>query len=125
MLIRLNILAALLTLLPAYGCVSTGAREITDPARTARLESGKSTQAEVAALLGFPAIVTYSAEKQETWEYYYVTEYPTALDFVPVVNSLAGSNQTTRVLTVSYDRQGVVQNFQKSRLAGKAAVYPY
>jgi len=55
-----------------------------------------------------------------------VTEYPTAVDFVPVVNSLSpGFKQSTRVLTVSYDRQGVVQNLQKSQLSGPAAVYPY
>jgi hypothetical protein len=125
MLTWFKILAASLTLMLASGCVSTGAREITSDAKTARLETGKSTQAEVTALLGFPAIVVYGAERQETWEYYYVTEYPTAIDFVPALNSLAPGRQTTRVLTISYDRHGVVQDLQKKLLVGQASLYPY
>ena len=91
-----------------------------------RLETGKSTKAEVTALLGFPVLVTYGRKGEETWNYYYVTEYPQAVDFVPVMNSLSpGFKQTTRVLTVSFDRQGLVQNLQKSRTTGKAEIYPY
>ena len=39
---------------------------------------GKSTKAEVTARLGFPALVTYGRKGAETWDYYYVTEYPQA-----------------------------------------------
>ena len=114
------------TLLLTPACVSTGVKEITDPGRTAKLETGKSTKAEVTALLGFPTIVTYGQERQETWDYYYVTEYPTAIDFVPVVDALTpGFNQTSRVLTVTFDRKGVVRNLQRQQLAGKAERYPY
>ncbi len=76
-------------LLLGYGCVATGSQEINAAGRTAGIEAGKSTQAEVSALLGFPAIVTYGEKGQETWNYYYVTEYPTATDFIPVVDGLA------------------------------------
>ena len=113
-------------LLTVSACVSTGVREITQPATLGRLETGKSTQAEVTACLGFPALVTYGRKGAETWDYYYVTEYPQAVDFVPVAAALApGFNQTTRVLTVSFDRQGLVQNLQQSRTTGKAEIYPY
>lgn len=122
----LKIASILIASSTLYACVSTGAREITRPATTDQLEATRSTKVEVTALLGFPAIVTYGQKGEETWDYYYVTEYPTPIDFVPVVNALApGFNQTTRGLTVSFDRQGVVQNLQPSRLAGKAKVYPY
>jgi outer membrane protein assembly factor BamE (lipoprotein component of BamABCDE complex) len=108
------------------GCVSTGSHEITEPGRTARIEAGKSTQAEVSALLGFPAIVTYGEKGQESWNYYYVTEYPTATDFIPVVNGVvSGFQQNTKVLTLTFDRQGVAQNLQRSQVAGKPEVYPY
>ena len=73
-------------LLVGYGCVATGSLEITEAGRTAGIEAGKSTQAEVSALLGFPAIVTYGEKGQETWNYYYVTEYPTTTDFIPVAD---------------------------------------
>lgn len=122
----LNIIVVFFALLAVSACVSTGAREITQPDTTGKLESGKSTKAEVAAWLGFPALVTYGQKGAETWNYYYVTEYPQAVAFVPVLNALSpGFKQTTRVLTVSFDRQGLVQNFQESRTTGKAEVYPY
>ena len=122
----LKIFAVFLALMLAPACVSTGAREITHTESTGRLETGKSAKAEVTALLGFPAIVTYGQKGEETWDYYYVTEYPTAIDFVPVVNALTpGFNQTTRGLTVSFNRQGVLQNLQLSRTSGQAEVYPY
>lgn len=113
-------------LLMVSACVSTGAREITQPATLGRLEAGKATKAEVTASLGFPALVNYGPKGAETWHYYYVTEYPQAVDFVPVMNSLsAGFKQTTRRLTVSFDRQGLVQNLQMSRTTGQAEIYPY
>ena len=112
--------------LAVSACVSTGAMEITEPQRTGGLEAGKSTKAEVSARLGFPAIITYGQKGEETWDYYYVTEYPGAADFVPLAVALAnGFNQTTRVLTVSFNRQGLVQNLQPGRTAGKAEVFPY
>ena len=73
-------------LLAVSACVSTGAREITQPDTLGRLETGKSTKAEVTALLGFPVLVSYGRKGEETWDYYYVTEYPQAVDFVPVTN---------------------------------------
>jgi len=116
----------LLALLTVAACVSTGPGEIARPAVTDRLEAGKSTKGEVAAALGFPALVTYGPQGAETWDYYYVTEYPTPVDLVPVVNALSpGMNQGTKVLTVSYDLQGVVQNLQKSQLSGRAGTNPY
>jgi outer membrane protein assembly factor BamE (lipoprotein component of BamABCDE complex) len=112
--------------LAVSGCVSTGVQGITDPGKTDRLEAGKSSKSEVTALLGFPAIVTYGPKGQETWDYYYVTAYPRAIDFVPVMVALAdGFNQTTRVLTVSFDRQGLVQNLHQAQTSGKAEVFPY
>ncbi|MCX5893819.1 MAG: outer membrane protein assembly factor BamE [Deltaproteobacteria bacterium] len=122
----LKIAVVLVVWLAVAACVSTGAREITQPATTGRLETGKSTKAEVTAVLGFPASVTYGRKGEETWDYYYVTEYPQAIDFVPVAAALSdGFNQTTRALMVSFDRQGLVQNLQKSRTTGKAEIYPY
>jgi len=122
----LRILIMLLAWLAVSACVSTGAREITDPERCARLEAGKSTKAEVTALLGFPTLVNYSQQGEEAWNYYYVTEYPRARDFIPLAGALEdGLQQTTRVLTVSFDRQGVIHHLQPSQTASQAAVFPY
>jgi outer membrane protein assembly factor BamE (lipoprotein component of BamABCDE complex) len=122
----LKIMVVFFALLAVSACVSTGAREITQPDTLGRLETGKSTKAEVTALLGFPVLVSYGRKGEETWNYYYVTEYPQAVDFVPLAAALSqGFNQNTRELTVSFDRQGLVQNLQKSRTTGKAEIYPY
>ncbi len=122
----LRIAAALCVSLTISACVSTGAGEITLADRTSRLEAGKSTKAEVSSLLGFPARVTYGSKGEETWNYYYVTAYPRPVDFVPVAVAFSGDlNQTTRVLTVAFDRQGVVRTLHPGRTAGKAAVFPY
>jgi outer membrane protein assembly factor BamE (lipoprotein component of BamABCDE complex) len=121
-----KILSISLALMLVQACVSTGTQEITDPGRTGGLAAGKSTQAEVSAVLGFPAIVTYDKQRQETWDYYYVTEYPQVVAFVPVVNGLAdGLKQNTKVLAISFDRQGVIRNLHKSQATGNIEVYPY
>ena len=121
-----KVLPLCFVLMLGYGCVATGSQEITDPGRTAGIETGKATRAEVSALLGLPALVTYGENGQETWNYYYVTEYPTATDFIPVVNAVAsGFQQNTRVVTVTFDRQGVARNLQRSQVAGNPEVYPY
>lgn len=121
-----KILSIPLALMLVQACVSTGAQEITDPGLTGKLAAGKSTRAEVSAVLGFPAIVTYDKQRQETWNYYYVTEYPQAVAFVPVVNGLTENlQQTAKVLTISFDRQGVVRDLHKSQTTGSNEVYPY
>ena len=121
-----KVLPLFFVLMLGYGCVATGSQEITEAGRTAGIEAGKSTQAEVSALLGFPAIVTYGEKGRETWNYYQVTEYPTATDLIPVVNAVvAGFQQNTKVLTVTFDRQGVAQNLQRSQATGNPEVYPY
>lgn len=121
-----KVLALFLVLPVGYGCVATGSQEITAAGRTAGIEEGKSTRAEISALLGFPAIVTYGEEGRETWNYNYVTEYPTAIDFIPVVNAVAsGLQQNIKILTVTFDRQGVARNLQQSQVAGKPGINPY
>lgn len=121
-----KVLPLCFVLMLGSGCVATGSREITAAGRTAGIEAGKSTQAQVSALLGFPAIVTYGEKGQETWNYYYVKEYPTAVDFIPVVDAVrSGFQQNTRVLTVTFDRQGVARNLQSSQVAGNPEIYPY
>ncbi len=108
------------------GCVSTGSREIADPGITGKIETDKTTQAEVSAWLGYPAIVVYGEKGQETWNYYYVTEYPTVPDFIPLLDAaVSGLRQHTRELTVTFDRQGVARDLQRRQVACNPEVYPY
>ena len=92
-------------------CVSTGTKAITDAGVVSRIEVGKSTQAEVAALLGSPITASYDGQGEETWRYTWVTAYPTAFAFVPVVKAVAPSlGQTTRELAVTFSPQGTVKS---------------
>jgi outer membrane protein assembly factor BamE (lipoprotein component of BamABCDE complex) len=92
-------------------CVSTGTKAITDAGCVSRIEMGKSTQADVAALLGYPITASSGAQGEETWNYTWVTVYPTAFAFVPVVKAVAPSlGETTRELAVSFSPQGTVKS---------------
>ena len=94
-------------LLLISACVSTGTKAITDAGVVSRIEVGKSTQADVAALLGYPITASYGGQGEETWHYTRVTVYPTAFASVPVVKAFAPSlGETTRELSVTFSRDG-------------------
>ena len=81
------------------------------PACVSQIEVGKSTQADVAALLGYPITASYGGQEEETWYYTRVTMYPTAFQFVPVVKAFAPSfSETTRELSVTFSRDGTVKS---------------
>ena len=92
-------LLTVLTLLVVSACVSAGTKAITDAGVVSQIEVGKSTQADVAALLGYPITASYGGQGEETWHYTWVTMYPTAFAFVPVVKAFTPSlGETTREL---------------------------
>ena len=104
-------LLTVLTLLLISACVSTGTKAITDGGCVAQIEVGKSTQADVVALLGYPITASYGGQEEETWHYAWVTVYPTAFAFVPVVKAVAPSlGQTTRELAVTFSQKGTVKS---------------
>ena len=104
-------LLTVLTLLAVSACVSAGARTITDAGVVSQIEVGKSTQAEVAALLGSPVTTSYGSQGEETWYYTWVTAYPTPFAFMPVVKAVAPSlGETTRELAVTFSRDGAVKS---------------
>ena len=104
-------LLAVLTLVLVSACVSAGARAISDAGVVSRIEVGKSTQADVAALLGYPLTASYGGQGEETWHYTRITIYPTAFAFVPVVKAVAPSlGETTRELSVTFSRDGAVKS---------------
>ena len=106
----LKLLAAL-TILLVSACVSTGTKAITDAGCVSQIEVGKSTQADVAALLGYPITASYGAQGEETWHYTWVTVYPTAFAFVPVVKAVAPSlGETSREFAVTFSQDGTVKS---------------
>ena len=56
-------------LLVISACVSAGTKAITDAGVVSQIEVGKSTQADVTALLGYPITASYGGQGEETWHY--------------------------------------------------------
>jgi outer membrane protein assembly factor BamE (lipoprotein component of BamABCDE complex) len=91
-------------------CVSVGPKAITDRSVVSQIEVGKSTRADVTALLGFPITASYGHQGEETWHYGRITNYPTAFAFVPVVKAVApGLGETTREFAVTFSPDGIVK----------------
>ena len=104
-------LLTVLTLLVISACVSAGTKAITDAGCVSQIEVGKSTQADVAALLGYPVTASYGGQGEETWYYTWVTAYPTGYAFVPVIKAVAPSlGETSRALAVTFSRDGTVKS---------------
>ena len=98
-------------LLMISACVSVGTKAITDAGVVSQIEVGKSTRADVTALLGYPITASYGDQGEETWHYTWVTTAPTATAFVPVVKAVTPSlGETTRELAVTFSRDGTVKS---------------
>ncbi len=98
-------------LLMISACVSAGTKAITDAGVVSQIEVGKSTQADVAALLGYPITASYGGQGEETWYYTWITTYPKPTAFVPVVKAVTPSlGETTRELAVTFSRDGTVKS---------------
>jgi len=103
-------------LLVVSACVSAGTKAITDAGCVSQIEVGKSTQADVAALLGYPLTAFYGSQGEETWYYTRVTMYPTAFQFVPVVKAFTPSlRETTREFAVTFRQDGTVKSLGLSQ----------
>jgi len=108
---------ALLLVLSA--CVSAGTKAIKDAGVVSKIEVGKSTRSDVVALLGYPIAATHKGQGlgEGTWHYYYATTYPNATAFIPGVKALTSNlNETTRVLSVSFNRDGTVKSLEQEQL---------
>ena len=98
-------------LLVISACVSAGTKAITDAGVVSQIEVGKSTQADVTALLGYPITASYGGQGEETWHYRYITTYPKPPAFVPVVKAITPSlGETTRELAVTFSPDGTVKS---------------
>ena len=107
---RLKLLTVSVLLLIS-ACVSTGTKAITDAGCVSLIEVGKSTQADVAALLGYPITASYGDQGEETWHYSWVTVYPKALAFVPLIKAAAPSlGETSREFAVTFSQKGTVKS---------------
>ena len=92
-------------------CVSAGPQAITDAGVVSQIEVGKSTRADVTALLGYPITASYGGQGEETWHYTRITTAPTAAAFVPVAKAFTPYlGETTRELAVTFSQDGTVKS---------------
>ena len=106
-------------LLVTSACVSAGTQAINDTGVVAKIEVGKSTRSDVVALLGYPLAATHKDQglREVTWHYSYATAYPNATAFIPGVKALTHNlNETTRVLSVTFNKDGTVKNLEQEQL---------
>ena len=114
---RLKLLTVTL-LLGISACVSAGTKAITDADIVSMIEVGKSSQADVTALLGYPLAASYGEKGEETWHYTWVTAFPTPTAFVPVIKAFTPSlHETTRELAVTFNRDGTVKSLVRAPLS--------
>jgi outer membrane protein assembly factor BamE (lipoprotein component of BamABCDE complex) len=98
-------------LLMLSACVSAGTKAITDAGVVSKIEVGKSTRADVTALLGSPITASYGDQGEETWRYTYIITYPMPTEFVLVLKAFTPHlKETTRELTVTFNRDGTVKS---------------
>ncbi len=100
-------------------CVTTGTRAIADPAVISHLEVNKSTKAEVRDLLGFPDAAAYPPGR-EIWEYFYQTITPKTYNYLPIIKIVNGFDQETRVLIITFNKEGLVKKIERQQTTGRA-----
>ena len=114
----LKVLAVAL-LLCSSACVSAGNQAIKDSGIVSKIEVGKSTRADVAALLGYPLAATYKNQAfgEVTWHYYDATSYPNATAFMPIAKGFTQNlNECTRVLSVTFNKKGTVKSLEQEQI---------
>ncbi|MGA9755847.1 MAG: outer membrane protein assembly factor BamE [Desulfobaccales bacterium] len=98
-------------LLVTGACLSAGTKAITDADVVSKIEVGKSTRADVTALLGYPLTASYGGAGEETWHYFYTTAAPKPTEFIPVVKAFTPLlSETTRELSVTFNPDDTVKN---------------
>ncbi|WP_158923487.1 outer membrane protein assembly factor BamE [Acidisphaera sp. S103] len=100
--------------LPLAGCGGSqmGSSAVADPNKQAQIQKGVSREADIQMLFGAPNGKSFTENGDEVWTYSYSKTQVNAATYVPVVGMFAGGAQSdTSVLTVTFDRNGVVKAY--------------
>jgi outer membrane protein assembly factor BamE (lipoprotein component of BamABCDE complex) len=116
---KMKTISLILFCLAVSACASAGNKQITDTAAVAKIEEGKSTKADVRALVGEPTKVNFRDNNTEVWEYVYTRGQVRPATFVPVVGWFAGGMDTTgSTLTILFNNNGIVQKVGSGKISG-------
>jgi outer membrane protein assembly factor BamE (lipoprotein component of BamABCDE complex) len=116
---KIKTVSLIILCLAVWACASAGNVQISDPGTVARIEEGKSTKADVKALVGEPTKVNFRDDNTEVWEYVYKRGQVRPATFVPVVGWFAGGMDTTgSTLTILFNKDNIVQKVGSGRISG-------
>jgi outer membrane protein assembly factor BamE (lipoprotein component of BamABCDE complex) len=100
--------------LPLAGCGGSqmGSSAVADPNKLSQIQKGVSREADIQVLFGAPNGRSFSENGDEVWSYSYSKTQVNAATYVPVVGLFAGgANSDASVLTVTFDKKGVVKAY--------------
>ncbi|WP_063291033.1 MULTISPECIES: hypothetical protein [unclassified Pseudovibrio] len=96
-------------------CASAGnenLRHETSASLSTKLTKGKTTKAQVRALLGDPDSLDFSDSGNEIWKYQHIRANVKAENFIPVVGLLAGGQDLNKKeLALFFSNRGVLKNY--------------
>ena len=94
--------------------------QISEPGTVAKIEEGKSTKADVRALVGDPTKVNFDTSKNEIWEYVYTKASAKPASFIPIIGIFAGgADMIGNTLTILFDKNGVVEKVGSGKTTGE------
>lgn len=106
------------------GCaVKTGNEKLANMEKSQidnQIVKGKSTKSDVVALMGDPDKTDFDNNGNEKWTYIHMRKASKGINYVPVVSwFIAGTNDTTKTLTVLFSDNGIVKNYTASTAEGE------
>jgi len=118
------IISAALSALLFTGCAVKTGNEMLGKMDKEQINSqitkGKSTKADVKAMLGDPDKTDFDNNSLEKWTYIHVRKDVKAVNYIPVANwFVGGTNDTTKTLVVLFDDNGLVKNYINSDAKGE------
>lgn len=112
------ILAVVLSL---SGCATIGNEQISRYETTSKIEIGKSTKADVRALVGEPTKVNFQENGKEIWEYKFSKGHIKPATFIPLVGIFAGGMKVEgNTLTIMFNNAGVVEKYGTGKIEGES-----
>jgi len=106
------------------GCAVKTGNEVLGKMDKQQLEhaivKGKSTKADVKAILGDPNTTDFDNNGLEKWSYTHVRSDAKAINYIPLVNRfVSGTNDTKKSLVIVFDETGIVKNYINSDAKGE------
>lgn len=106
------------------GCATIGTKQITKREIVSQIKEGKSTKADVKALLGEPSNISFTDAGEEDWSYCYSRATTRPATFIPIIGIFTGGADTeTHTLTIRFTKEGIVEKIGKGRTTGSSGMF--